>query len=233
MKLPLIASKIHKYLALIIGIQLVFWVISGAFFAIVPLSKVHSDHLVKEIDPKPILVQDFSAVTQIISKSKGFDKFELQNSNRGSVLLGYRGKNPIAFDAKTGAQLAAINTDEAVTIANSVLLKPRSLNTAKLIYAHNIEYQGELPAFLIKYSDGFTLYVGANSGEVRARRSSLWRVYDKLWSLHIMDWVNHDNFNNPFIRIVAVLAIILVLAGIALIPYRFRWRSSKPPKKIN
>lgn len=224
MKLPLLASKIHKYLALIIGVQFAFWVLSGAFFAIVPLSKVHSDHLVKEIEPKHILEQDFGAVSQIIAKNSGFEKFELLNSNRGAVLLGIKGKNPIAFDAKTAAQLPMISTDEAVKIANSVLLKPRTLNIARQIDAHNLEYKGELPAYQIIYNDGFTLYVGANSGEVRARRSSLWRVYDTLWALHIMDWVNHDNFNNPVIRIIAIFALVLIIAGFALIPYRFKWR---------
>ncbi len=224
MKLPLLASKIHKYLALIIGLQFAFWVLSGTFFAIVPLSKVRSDHLVKENAPKPILAQDFGAVSEIIAKNPDFEKFELQNANRGAVSLGFKGKNQIAFDAKTAAQLPMISTDEAVSIANSALKEPRGLNVAKLIDAHNIEYKGELPAFQIKYSDGFTLYVGANSGEVRARRSTLWRVYDTLWALHIMDWVEHDNFNNSFIRIVASLAVFLVAFGIVLIPYRFRWR---------
>jgi len=38
-----------------------------------------------------------------------------------------------------------------------------------------------------------------------------------------MDWENHEDFNHPLIVIVAWLTLFSVIAGIALIPYRFRW----------
>lgn len=92
-----------------------------------------------------------------------------------------------------------------------------------MIEKESIEYKGELPAYKINYNDGLNLYIGARSGELITRRSNLWRFYDILWALHIMDWKNHDSFNHNFIRIIAGLAFITVIFGIALIPYRIKY----------
>jgi hypothetical protein len=63
-------------------------------------------------------------------------------------------------------------------------------------------------------------YVAADTGRVTARRSDLWRVYDALWALHIMDWRDHENFNNGLLILVSFLALIVVVSGFILAPYR-------------
>ena len=40
------ASKIHKWLALFIGAQLVLWFASGVIMSVVPIDTVRSEHLV-------------------------------------------------------------------------------------------------------------------------------------------------------------------------------------------
>lgn len=62
-----------------------------------------------------------------------------------------------------------------------------------------------------------------NTGAVTARRSDLWRLYDTLWALHIMDWQNHEDFNHPLIVFVSWLTLLSVIAGVVLIPYRIRF----------
>ena len=91
------------------------------------------------------------------------------------------------------------------------------------------EYRGALPAWRVQFPDGgLSVYVAENTGAVTARRSDLWRLYDTLWALHIMDYRDHENFNHAPIIIVSILAFLSTIAGIALIPYRFRWRRKKP-----
>ena len=66
-----------------------------------------------------------------------------------------------------------------------------------------------------------------------ARRSATWRIYDFLWSLHIMDYSERDNFNNPLVITAAVIAFALAVSGFVLLYLRFassvlrRWRSSR------
>ncbi len=42
------ASAIHKWLALIIGVQMLLWVASGLFFAVYPIERVRSEHRIAE-----------------------------------------------------------------------------------------------------------------------------------------------------------------------------------------
>ena len=60
-------------------------------------------------------------------------------------------------------------------------------------------------------------------GELRAVRTTLWRVYDVFWGLHIMDWSTRENFNSWWIKATSVLAILFGLAGVVLTVYRIRW----------
>ena len=53
-----------------------------------------------------------------------------------------------------------------------------------------------------------------------ARRSTLWRTYDFLWGLHIMDWRGHEDFNSWLLVIATLLATIMSVAGIVLLPSR-------------
>lgn len=70
-------------------------------------------------------------------------------------------------------------------------------------------------------------YVAQNTGAVTARRSDLWRLYDTFGALHIMDWQNREDFNHPLIIIVTLITLLSLIAGIALIPYRIRFRRSR------
>ena len=60
------------------------------------------------------------------------------------------------------------------------------------------------------------LYFDGRSGEFVAARTEAWVWFDLLWRLHIMDYGGGADFNNPLLRIAALLALLLVLAGAVL-----------------
>jgi hypothetical protein len=39
------------------------------------------------------------------------------------------------------------------------------------------------------------VFVAVDTGKITAVRTGTWRLYDFFWSLHIMDWKNHEDFN--------------------------------------
>ncbi|MFN8947681.1 MAG: PepSY domain-containing protein, partial [Alphaproteobacteria bacterium] len=65
------------------------------------------------------------------------------------------------------------------------------------------------------------VYVSPLSGRGVARRSSTWRVYDFLWSLHIMDYRDREDFNNWLVVISAAVALALTVSGFVILAYRF------------
>jgi hypothetical protein len=59
------------------------------------------------------------------------------------------------------------------------------------------EYRGgELPAYRVTLAEeNAALYVGTTTRRVRALRTEAWRWFDFLWSLHIMDNDEREDFN--------------------------------------
>ena len=77
--------------------------------------------------------------------------------------------------------------------------------------------------------DGTHFYVDAGSGEVVARRTRFWRVYDFMWGLHIMDLQGRKR---PTIRgssTFALLALVMILMALVLLPLATRKGSRIKP----
>ena len=54
LRLHLLASRTHKWLAIIIGAQLLLWFASGALMSFLPIDRVHGDHLVDRKAAAPL-----------------------------------------------------------------------------------------------------------------------------------------------------------------------------------
>ena len=81
------------------------------------------------------------------------------------------------------------------------------------------EYRGRsLPLYQIKtdHQNDINAYVDAWTGEIVAIRSSSWRLWDFMWGLHIMDYVDRDNINNILMKVFSILALISSLSGVIL-----------------
>lgn len=78
------------------------------------------------------------------------------------------------------------------------------------------EYAGPLPAYGFRLRHGgMHLYVDALSGEVRARRRSLWRVYDTAFALHSLEFLS-DGAKRALMVGVVVLGLGLSATGLAM-----------------
>ena len=60
------------------------------------------------------------------------------------------------------------------------------------------------------------VYVDPFSGEVSAIRSLQWRIWDFMWGIHIMDWVERDNIDNLWLKVFSFIALFTSLSGIIL-----------------
>jgi hypothetical protein len=226
-----LASFIHKWLALIIGVQIFIWIATGLFFTVVPIEQVRSEHRIREMAPATLSAADLSAVPGALAGAQTPIRLTVENRPEGArIVADYADGSAALFDARTGARLSPLDAESALAVARTRINVDAPVASSELVTEASPEYRGALPAWRIAFDEPSKLavYVGANTGQVTARRSELWRVYDFLWALHIMDYREHENFNHTPIIIVSVLAFLSTIAGIALIPYRFRWRRKKP-----
>jgi uncharacterized iron-regulated membrane protein len=227
MSLARVASWVHKWLALLIGVQILFWMVSGLFFTVFPIEQIRSEHLIRERAPQAI---DTAALASL-STVRGPDgqtptKVTIERRpDRQVVLAEFANGPPALYDAATLQRLSPLTAAQASAIARTHVTLTSVPTGVARVTEESAEYRGALPAYRVQFAEGgLAVYVAENSGAVTARRSDLWRLYDTLWALHIMDWENHEDFNHPLVVIVSALTLISVLAGIVLIPYRIRFR---------
>ena len=232
MSLARLASFVHKWLALLVGIQIVFWVVSGLFFTVIPSQQIRSENLIRPAQAQTIETATLASLASLRGDRNALPtKLTIESRPIGQVVVAEFGdQSPILFDANTLQRLSPLNAEQASAVARAHVTLVSEPTDVTFVTEESAEYRGALPAWRVQFPDGgLSVYVAQNTGAVTARRSDLWRVYDTLWALHIMDWQNHEDFNHPLIIIVTVITLLSVIAGIVLIPYRIRFRSRSKP----
>jgi hypothetical protein len=233
-RLHVAASRVHKWLALVIGAQLLIWFTSGVLMSFLPIEKVRGEHLV-----------DREAVAMIPSGTRFADPAAMLASVGAPVeainwhMVGDRAVAEVTtakgirlFDATTGAALPPLDANRAAAIARAAWKEPtKPQSTASRVTTESPEYRGALPAWRIAFADteATSVFVAADTGKITAVRTGTWRLYDFFWSLHIMDWKNHEDFNTPWLLAFAIGGLLLGLAGTVLLVMRWpiRWRRKR------
>ena len=205
--------NIHRYLSLFISIQFLLWTISGVFFSFNKIEEVRGEQYLLESKE-----MDFSINSPININSSGEIKFFYRLDDLvyevnlgGSSYVYYQDGNPIT-------KLSFSEAKEIIQTKTN--LTPISVGEISK-NERGSEYRGRpLPLFKVeslnKDEKVINVYLDPYSGQIRAIRSTQWRMWDFLWGLHIMDWTDRDNFNNNFIKFFSVLAFISALSGILL-----------------
>ena len=224
MKLQVFASWSHKWLALIVGVQVVFWVVSGLFFATFPIEQVRSEHRIAQHGAAPLVppIQDVSA---LLPEAPTRVTYERDATGDAVAVAEFVERRPILIDLQDWRVASPLSEEAASQIAQAYVAGSPRVRERKLVTAETPEYRGPLPAWRIAFDDGegLAVYVAADTARVTARRSDLWRVYDALWALHIMDWRDHENFNSGLLILTSFTTLIVVIMGFVLFPYRMGW----------
>jgi uncharacterized iron-regulated membrane protein len=225
--------SVHKWVALVAGLQVLAWVVSGLFMTTFPIERVRSEHNIRnspaiDLRTSPPLI---SAEQALAAAGAPVSRLELADVAGRPVWRAESAGKPFALvDARSGTLLSPLSEAAAREIAALDFSGEGKIISALLIENKPpIEYRGALPVWQIAFDDkGAThLYVSALTGKVTARRSGLWRTYDFLWSLHTMDYKGRDDFNNPQIVLFSFLALVMALSGIGILVIRFWPRGAK------
>lgn len=228
MKLAAIASWTHKWLALIVGVQVVLWIVSGLFFAIYPIERVRSEHRMAVVETASLdagAMRSLADIAALLPEAPIKLTYERDALGRAVAVAEFAQRRPILIDAEAGRVLSPLDAAAAAQIARAAIAGAPTVRETRRVTEESPEYRGPLPAWRIAFADaeGLAAYVAADTGRVTARRSDLWRVYDALWALHIMDWRDHENFNTGLLIAASVAALAMALFGVVLVPYRFGW----------
>ena len=221
-----LSRKIHKWVALVLGIQLFLWALSGFYMVAVHIDIIHGDMLVKNmngnIDPDISLAL---SPAQVVQRHPQAHTVTLKALLNKPVYLVEGEAELLLVDASTGEQLSPLSEAAALQIARTHYAGDGKISRVESIVS---DPPGEirfmpLPVWRVDFDDawGSSFYIDPNSGRLRSRRHTLWRVFDFLFMLHIMDYEERENVGTNMLRIFASLGVVLGLSGIWLLFYSF------------
>ncbi|MFC0604926.1 PepSY domain-containing protein [Winogradskyella pulchriflava] len=214
--------KTHRYLGLFLGIQFLFWTISGLYFSWTDIDEIHGDHF-KNMEYQPKAFNNLISPSQL-NGSQGINTIELRDINNSPY---YWVNNNQLYNAIDGSLKSNLTKEEALYIAQLNMkdgLKVVSIEQINETGKHHEYREKLLPAYVISYESDEALksYVSITDGKFQTVRHRSWRWFDFLWMTHTMDYEGRDNFNTIVLRAFSLLGLITVLSGFLL------WFTSSP-----
>ena len=221
MKTVVFFRKFHKWLGLIIGLQLLLWVVGGFVMSFFDIEEVRGEHRIAEQSvadlSKPVSTTAHEA---IVTSGLAPEEVKLKSWLGKPVWLISQGEKKAVVNANTGDLISPLDETTARMVAKADYLGEEPIKQVQLIEEPLGEVRGmTLPLWQIIFSDDneTRLYISQQSGEVVARRNDTWRLFDFFWMLHIMDYKDRTDFNNPLLVIAALFAILMSLSGLFLV----------------
>lgn len=208
--------KTHRYLGLFLGIQFLFWTISGLYFSWTNLDEIHGDHF-KDLDRQPKAFANLISPAQL-QVPQGIQSIALRDINGVPY---YWINEEELYNALNGTLKEGIDKTEALYVADMHIKDELEVETVEYINTagkHHEYREKLLPAYVISYKgkDNLKAYVSAIDGQFQTVRHRSWRIFDFLWMTHTMDYEGRDNFNTTLLRAFSLLGLITVLSGFTL-----------------
>ena len=229
MRTHVIARKTHKWLGLFIGLQVVIWSLSGLYMTVVHIDTIHGDHLVRPQPPTGIAASSLLDPLGVAA-ANGAENVRLAWVRNKPAYVLRTPAGELVADAITGRPVAPLSEAEIRATATGTYNGKEAIASAELITEIPGEIRGRKPPLWRIEFDHWnqpTFYLSPVTGELLTRRHELWRVFDFVWMLHIMDYDERENVNNMLLRAFTWGAVLMALSGIWLLLYSFHRKKKK------
>ena len=215
---------LHKWVGLLVGLQFVVWLGSGLMMSLLDPARIEGTAQRAPDTEAPAwpsgTVSPAAALRVATHPAATLDSgwlldrpvYRLQ-SPQGTEVVDARDGRRIAIDATLALRVA-----QAAYRGDGMPSSPRYL-------AKSLETRANPdPVWRVDFSDAqdTTIYVSAHSGQVMEHRNATWRLFDIFWMLHIMDYGERVNFNNPLVVGMGIGGLWLALTGFWLLVASFR-----------
>lgn len=215
----------HRWLALLVGLQMVVWGVSGAYMVLFELPFIHGNHLVKPTHSETLpatTTAQFAQVAQQFPRATEITLTSLWLNNKPHAVyhITRRGKVQL-IDAQT-LQPITLSAENIRAIA----LRTYALGEGELaklsLLTDNAPSELSptlLPVWQANFNDNgsTSLYFSATTGELVTKRHTYWRGFDLMWMLHIMDYDTRSDIENNLLRAVIIGNALFMFTGVLLI----------------
>lgn len=216
-------ARLHKTVGLVAGFLLLSWTASGLFFSLYPIETIRGDpwrpdiqhgnlsEMLVSVSAQDVLKQTEGSIARIELKAFLDDPVWMVETDGARKMV----------DATSGEVRSPISQEDVYALIARFGEKPDGLGdltVSYLIHENPLrEYAGPLPVWVIEYEPGKQrIYIDAASGNVRAVRTTRWRIFDVLWRFHILDVTGDDRFDSWWLKLAALVGLTMVLSGLVL-----------------
>lgn len=219
--------QLHKWIALIVGIQVLGWVLGGLIMTALPIEKVRGEHHVGLAVLAPIDAKRLLPLEKQMALADMTDVGEstLKNTPRGPIwVLKSAGGSEGYWDAYSGVNIDEIVAADARRFALQAYKGDGKLVAIDYQETPPKEAQVGGPLWRASFADKehTRLYLDAFTGEVLSRRSNLWDFYDFFYQIHIMNFGASRSYNHPLIVIATAATLVVTVTGIVLLFIRLQ-----------
>lgn len=221
MKLRQSLRRWHIWLGWIVGLPLLLWTATGLFMTLSPIETVRGEHLVGEAPalsvaapPVPPAIGPRPVASLALEPRPGGARWIVKYRDGGARLA----------DPATGRLLPPPTAAEARAIVEQLYTGRAKIAAVDRTSAGAppIELRRKLDTWRVSLDDGTRFYLDARTGEVLARRTRLWRIYDFMWGLHILDPGGREDFNHFWVIGLALVSLVSILMALVLLPTSLR-----------
>ena len=223
--------RIHKWVGLVIGLQVLMWAISGTAMALLPMDEVAGG---AEAAAMPPPLPAATPAWPVIGALAG----EGVSALRTRIVLGRqllevtRDGETVLLDPATGRP-QPIGASQAGAIAAAAHPGGASPTSARALASLPLAVREHaLPIWQVDFADRerSSYFISGTTGEILERRNDSWRWWDFFWMLHNMDYASRTSFNHPLIIMAGLAMAWLATTGFWLL-FRTMWRHDVPALK--
>jgi uncharacterized iron-regulated membrane protein len=213
----------HIWLGWIVGLPLLAWTVSGLVMVVRPIETVRGEELISKA---PALPAGFVPVPPAIGP-RPLSSLRLESGPGGPRWrLGYADGATRLADARDGRLLPPLAAADAAQIVEGRYTGEARVAAVDRTSAEAppIDLRRKVAAWRVTMSDGTRFYLDRSTGEILARRTRWWRVYDWMWALHIMDFETREDAHNPLLIGFAAASLATLLLALVMLPLTLKRR---------
>ncbi|MCK0128033.1 PepSY domain-containing protein [Erythrobacter sp. F6033] len=219
--------KWHIWLGWLVGVPIVMWIATGLFMVSKPIAEVRGNHLRIDQPQSPLIIEGSDLATEDMQIAEM--RATMQDGRAVAILTTLDGVTS-RVDMATGEPIAALVAEDARAIAAERIVGGDKVRSVTFFNADEVpfDFRRPMPVWQVALEDGAHIYIGRDTGEIEAVRTSWWRWFDFMWGLHIMDFSEREDTSHPILILFAALALIGSLLGTVLMFRRRKTKASAP-----
>ena len=223
MRLFRLNITIHKWLSLVVGLQLLIWLTSGLYFNLMDEGKasgnahrVFAEQGISNAEIELIALSDIEVDSPIGVKliwilAQPYYQFTFKQGEHS-----YQKRHSILFDALTGKEFN-LSKQQALTLAQQSYSGTGRLTTAELAqppFADDVKQQNAMWKIAVEDDMNTTIYLDGVTGQVLRHVNDDARLKDLMLKLHFMDYFDSGGVNHWLIVAFAIATLFLSITGI-------------------